>query len=100
MIKTHKIALRPNCDQIAFFYQQCGYAKLVSYNQALFDFRTELSSDTFLSKNKLAHRFNQKKKAVDWTHAQDQRAAKYAIDNLGFSPVQRPVAVADIRKTT
>ena len=82
MIKTHKIALRPNRDHIAWFYQQCGYAKF-AYNQALFDFKTELASDNFLSKNKLANRFNQKKKTSDWTHAQDQRAAKYAIDHLG-----------------
>ena len=47
------------------------------------NFKTELASDTFLSKNRLANRFNQKKKDFDWTHAQDQRAAKYAIDNLG-----------------
>ena len=82
MIKTHKIALNPNRDQIAWFYQQCGYAKF-AYNSALSDFKGELASDTFLSKNRLANRFNQKKKTFDWTEAQDQRAAKYAIDNLG-----------------
>ena len=82
MIKTHKIALRPNRDQIAWFYQQCGYAKF-AYNLALSDFKVELASDTFLSKNRLANRFNKKKKAFDWAQAQDQRAAKYAIDNLG-----------------
>ena len=82
MIKTHKITLDPNRDQIAWFYQQCGYAKF-AFNQSLFDFKTELASDTFLSKNKLASRFNQKKKAYEWTQAQDQRAAKYAIDHLG-----------------
>ena len=82
MIKTHKIALRPNRDQIAWFYQQCGYAKF-AYNLALSDFKVEFASDTFLSKNRLANRFNKKKKAFDWTQAQDQRAAKYAIDNLG-----------------
>ena len=82
MIRTHKITLRPNSDQIAWFYQQCGYAKF-AYNQTLFDFKTELLADNFLSKNRLANRFNQKKKAFDWTKAQDQRAAKYAIDNLG-----------------
>ena len=82
MIKTHKITLRPNRDQVAWFYQQCGYAKF-AYNTALSDFKTELAADNFLSKNRLANRFNQKKKDIDWTHAQDQRAAKYAIDNLG-----------------
>ncbi len=84
MIKTHKIALRPNRDQIAWFYQQCGYAKF-AYNAALSDFKVELASDTFLSKNRLANRFNQKKKDFDWTASQDQRAAKYAIDNLGHA---------------
>ena len=84
MIKTHKIALRPNRAQIAWFYQQCGYAKF-AYNSALSDFKAELSADNFLSKNSLASRFNEKKRDFDWTQAQDQRAAKYAIDNLGFA---------------
>ena len=53
MIKTHKITLNPNSDQTAWFYQQCGYAKFAD-NQALSDFKTELSSDTFLSKNQLS----------------------------------------------
>ena len=82
MIRTHKITLRPNRAQVAWFYQQCGYAKF-AYNQALSDFKTGLASDTFLSKNRLARRFNLKKRDFDWTQAQDQRAAKYAIDNLG-----------------
>ena len=78
MIKTHKIALRPNRDQIAWFYQQCGYAKF-AYNTALSDFK----SDTRLSMYDLNKRFNEKKKAFDWTQAQDQRAAMYAVHNLG-----------------
>ncbi|MDE0686824.1 MAG: RNA-guided endonuclease TnpB family protein [Candidatus Poribacteria bacterium] len=82
MIKTHKIALRPNRAQIAWFYQQCGYAKF-AYNSALSDFKTELASDTFLSMYDLNKRFNEKKKAFDWTKAQDQRAAMYAVHNLG-----------------
>ena len=82
MIKTHKITLRPDLEQIAWFYQQCGYAKF-AYNSALSDFKSALSANNFLSKNRLAHRFNQRKKDFDWTAAQDQRAAKYAIDNLG-----------------
>ena len=82
MIKTHKIALRPDCDQIAFFSQQCGYAKF-AYNSALSDFKAELSADNFLSMYDLNKRFNQKKKAFDWTKAQDQRAAMYAVHNLG-----------------
>ena len=82
MIKTHKIALNPNHDQIAWFYQQCGYAKF-AYNAALSDFKAELSADNFLSMYDLNKRFNQKKKAFDWTKAQDQRAAMYAVHNLG-----------------
>ena len=31
----------------------------------------------------LNKRFNQKKKAIDWTQAQDQRAAMYAVHHLG-----------------
>ena len=82
MIKTHKIALNPNRDQIAWFYQQCGYAKF-AYNSALSDFKTELSADNFLSMYDLNKRFNEKKKAIDWTKAQDQRAAMYAVHHLG-----------------
>ncbi|MDE0553358.1 MAG: transposase [Candidatus Poribacteria bacterium] len=78
MIKTHKITLRPNRDQIAWFYQQCGYAKF-AYNSALSDFK----SNTKLSMYDLNKRFNEKKKAFDWTKAQDQRAAMYAVHNLG-----------------
>ena len=82
MIKTHKIALRPNRDQIAWFYQQCGYAKF-AYNSALSDFKAELSADNFLSMYDLNKRFNEKKKEYDWTQAQDQRAAMYAVHHLG-----------------
>ena len=78
MIQTHKIALCPNSDQIAWFYQQCGYAKF-AYNSALSDFKV----DTKLSMYDLNKRFNERKKAFDWTKAQDQRAAMYAIHNLG-----------------
>ena len=82
MIKTHKIALRPNRDQIAWFYQQCGYAKF-AYNSALSDFKAELASDNFLSMYALNKRFNDKKKAYEWTKSQDQRAAMYAVHHLG-----------------
>ena len=82
MIKTQKITLRPNSVQIAWFYQQCGYAKF-AYNSALSDFKAELAADNFLSMYDLNKRLNQKKKAYDWTKAQDQRAAMYAVHNLG-----------------
>ena len=61
MIKTHRIALRLDADQIAWFYQQCGYAKF-AYNSGLSDFKTELAAGNFLSKNRLANRFNKRKK--------------------------------------
>ena len=82
MIKTQKIALRPDRAQIAWFYQQCGYAKF-AYNSAASDFKAELSVGIFLSMYDLNKRFNEKKKAYDWTLAQDQRAAMYAVHNLG-----------------
>ncbi len=78
MIRTHKLTLRPNREQIAWFYQQCGYARF-AYNAALADFK----SDIKLSLYDLNKRFNQRKKAFDWTEAQDQRAAMYAVHHLG-----------------
>ncbi len=82
MIRTHKIALRPNRVQTAWFYQQCGYARF-AYNAALADFKTALASDNFLSLYDLNKRFNQRKQAYDWTKAQDQRAAMYGVHHLG-----------------
>ena len=78
MIKTHKITLNPNREQVAWFYQQCGYAKF-AYNSALSDFKADLH----LSMYDLNKRFNEKKRAFDWTKAQDQRAAMYAVHHLG-----------------
>ena len=82
MIKTHKIALRPNRDQIAWFYQQCGYAKF-AYNNALSDFKAGLSDNVFRSEIDLNNRWNKRKYEHDWVKAQDQRAGLYAIKNLG-----------------
>ncbi len=82
MIKTHKIALRPNRDQIAWFYQQCGYAKF-AYNNALSDFKVSLSDNVFRSEIDLNNRWNKRKYEHDWVKAQDQRAGLYAIKNLG-----------------
>ena len=82
MIKTHKIALDPNREQLAWFYQQCGYAKF-AYNNALSDFKTGLSEDVFRSEIDLNNRWNQRKYEHDWVKAQDQRAGLYAIKNLG-----------------
>ena len=82
MIKTHKIALDPNRDQIAWFYQQCGYAKF-SYNNALSDFKAGLSENVFRSEIDLNNRWNKRKYEHDWVKAQDQRVGLYAIKNLG-----------------
>ncbi len=82
MIKTHKIALCPNRDQIAWFYQQCGYARF-TYNNALSDFKAGLSDGVFRSEIDLNNRWNKRKHEHDWVKAQDQRAGLYAIKNLG-----------------
>ena len=80
--KTHKIALAPTFKQRRWFSAQCGYARF-AYNMGLTDFKAHLAEDIFLSTFTLNTRFNEKKRAYDWTSAQDQRAALYAIDNLG-----------------
>ena len=82
MIKTHKIALDPNREQVAWFYQQCGYAKF-AYNNALSDFKAGLSESIFRSEIDLNNRWNKRKYEHDWVKAQDQRAGLYAIKNLG-----------------
>ena len=82
MFKTHKIALNPNKKQRAWFAQQCGYARF-AYNHALSNFKANLDNGTFLSTWTLNNHFNTSKKDVDWTQAQDQRAALYGILHLG-----------------
>ncbi len=82
MFKTHKIALNPNKKQRAWFAQQCGYARF-AYNHALSNFKANLDNDNFLSTWTLNNQFNKSKKDIDWTQAQDQRAALYGILNLG-----------------
>ena len=79
--KSHKIALRPTVAQKAWFAQQCGYARF-AYNAALSDFKSGLDADDWRSFIDLNNRFNQAKKAFDWTKDMDQRAALYAIRNL------------------
>ena len=80
-LKSHKIALRPTDAQKVWFAQQCGYARF-AYNNALADFKSGLASDAFRSFIDLNNRFNQAKKAFDWTKEMDQRAALYAIRHL------------------
>ena len=80
-LKAHKIALRVNAGQRAWFAQQCGYARF-AYNTALSDFKAGLDDGVFRSFFDLNNRWNQRKKAYDWTSAQDQRAALYGVQNL------------------
>ena len=79
--KSHKIALRPNALQERWFHSQCGYARFAC-NNALAHFKTGLGSGKFYSGIDLNNHFNKAKKEYDWTKAQDQRAALYAIRNL------------------
>ena len=77
-LKTHKITLRPNNKQRAWFAQQCGYARF-AYNHALADFKAGLDNDEFLSMTTLNESFNVAKKAYAWTKAQDQVVANKSI---------------------
>ena len=78
---SHKIALRVTPKEDAWFHSQCGYARFAC-NSALADFKAGLDADIFYSGIDLNNRFNHRKKAYEWTQAQDQRAAFYAIRNL------------------
>ena len=80
-LKSHKIALRPTAAQREWFAQQCGYARF-AFNTALADFKDGLKADDFRSFIDLNNRFNEAKKAFDWTKGMDQRAALYGIKNL------------------
>ncbi len=80
--KTHKITLDTTFKQRRWFSQQCGYARF-AYNQALSDFKVGLDNDNFQSWRTLNNNFNKSKKRYEWTRSQDQRAALYAIKNLG-----------------
>ena len=80
--RTHKITLDLTFKQSRWFSQQCGYARL-AYNQALSDFKVGLNTDNFQSWQTLNNNFNKTKQGYDWTSSQDQRAALYAIKNLG-----------------
>ncbi|MDE0427328.1 MAG: RNA-guided endonuclease TnpB family protein [Candidatus Poribacteria bacterium] len=79
--KAHKIALRPTDAQVAWFQQQCGYARF-AFNLALADFKAGLSEGMFHSFINLNNRWNQRKKALDWAGEQDQRAALHGVKNL------------------
>ncbi len=80
-LKAHKIALRPTAAQVAWFQQQCGYARY-AYNSALADFKAGLSDGVFRSFIDLNNRWNQRKKELDWAGDQDQRAALHGVKNL------------------
>ncbi len=47
-----------------------------------------MSNDNFLSTWALNNQFNKSKKDIDWTQAQDQRAALYGILNLGKETIK------------
>ena len=79
--KSHKIALRPTATQIAWFHQQCGYARF-AFNSALADFKAGLSEGVFRGFIALNNRWNQRKKDLDWAREQDQRAALHGVKNL------------------
>ena len=55
MVKTHKIALKPNKAQAPLLSKHCGYAR-VAYNHALNAFRDGLKKDAFKSLYTLKHR--------------------------------------------
>lgn len=80
--KTHKITLDPTFRQRRWFSAQCGYARF-AYNKALENFKAGLAQGNSQSWMTLNTNFNQRKKGYDWTLTQDQRAALYAIMNLG-----------------
>ncbi len=80
-LKAHKIALCPTDAQVAWFQQQCGYARY-AYNSALADFKAGLSDGVFRSFIELNNRWNQRKKELDWAGDQDQRAALHGVKNL------------------
>ena len=80
-LKSHKIALRVTPKQGAWFQSQCGYARFAC-NNALAHFKAGLDAGVFHSGIDLNNHFNKAKKEYEWTKAQDQRAAMYAIRNL------------------
>ena len=79
--KAHKIALRVNTAQRLWLAQQCGYARF-AFNSALADFKAGLEAGVYLSFIDLNKRWNQRKKDIDWTSEQDQRAALHDVRNL------------------
>ncbi len=83
MLKTHKIALKPNNIQATQFAQHCGYAR-VAYNYALADFKAGLDAGEWRSHTDLCRRFNViKHEQYDWCGNMSQNASKHAIyDNL------------------
>ena len=82
MVKTHKIALKPNKTQAKLLSQHCGYAR-VAYNHALNLFKAGLDNDTWLSLYDLKRAFNAVKNAeYEWCSALSQNASKNAFHHL------------------
>ena len=83
MIRAHKIALDPTCEQALLMARTCGYAR-VARNMALADFKAGLDEGTWRSMPELKRRFNAAKdEALSWCRDLSQHAAKNAIMDLG-----------------
>ena len=85
MVKTHKIALKPNKAQATLFSKNCGYAR-VAYNHALNVFKAGLDNDEFKSLYTLKREFNAvKNEEYEWNGELSQNASKNAIHDLDFA---------------
>ena len=83
MVKTHKIALRPNKEQATLLGKHCGYAR-VAYNHALDVFKDALDKGEWKSLYTLKREFNGVKNvAYEWNGGLSQNARKNAIHHLG-----------------
>ena len=82
MVKTHKIALKPNKAQATLLSKHCGYAR-VAYNHALNVFKDGLDNDEFKSLYTLKREFNaMKNEEYEWNGELSQNASKNAIHHL------------------
>ena len=83
MIRAHKIALDPTCEQALLMARTCGYAR-VARNMALADFKAGLDEGMWRSVPELKRRFNAAKdEALSWCRDLSQHAAKNAIMDSG-----------------
>ena len=84
LVKTHKIALAPNLEQLKMFGRHAGYARL-AYNEGLADFKAGLDIGEWRSAYDLNKRFNAvKREKFEWCTELNQTVADRAITvNLG-----------------